>query len=394
MKVAYVDCSSGAAGDMLLGALIDAGAPEQNVRNALDALNLDGWALHIEGVLRRGIAATNVSVTVAQEQSRSYADIVRLLSDAALDERTRQLALAVFEHLAKAEATVHGTVSKDVHFHEVGATDAIVDVVGCSAAITALELDRVVVSPIATGTGTVTSAHGEFPLPAPAVAEILRNSGATIFGRGHNELITPTGAAILATVADDFASLPPIRIEKVGQGAGDADLEWPNVVRILIGQLDKRADEPGGALLLEANIDDMSPELVPHAIDKLLVAGAHDAWVTSIVMKKGRPAFKLSALCSTELEATIVDVFFRETTTLGLRTSPVDRHILEREWIHTRIDGESVRVKIGRSNGVVTTIAPEHDDALQAAANLSLPLKTVYARSAEEAGRMVGKESS
>ena len=390
MSVAYFDCSSGAAGDMLLGALVDAGASEQTVRNALESLHLEDWSLYFESVTRSGLAATKANVLIIQERRRSHRDIVRLLNESGLNKGIKQRSLDTFECLAAAEATVHGTDTDEVHFHEVGASDAIIDIVGCSAAIESLELDRIVVSPIATGTGTVSTEHGELPLPAPAATEILRECGATLFGRGNSELITPTGAAILATAANEFASMPALRVENVGHGAGSTDLEWPNVVRLLVGRIATiEKEEPKNAVLVEANIDDMSPELFPHAIDKLLQASAQDAWVTPIIMKKGRPAFTLSALCSAEHEASIVDVFFKETTTLGLRTSPVSKHVLEREWVHTRVDGKSVRVKVGRSHGLVTTIAPEHEDAMKAAASLGLPLKTVYARSVEEARRTV-----
>ena len=251
------------------------------------------------------------------------------------------------------------------------------------------------VSPIATGTGIVLTEHGEFPLPAPAVTEILSKRGATLFGRGSDELITPTGAAILATAADEFGILPPMTVESIGYGAGDADREWPNVVRVMVGEatLDS-ARESSPELIVEANIDDMSPELLPHAVTRLLAGGAQDAWVTPIVMKKGRPAFTLSALCSVEDEARIVDVFFKETTTLGLRTSKIDKRVLEREWVETRVEGRNVRVKVGRSNGLVTTVAPEHDDALGVATDLGIPLREIYARATEEARRLLSAKDS
>ena len=390
MRTAYIDCSSGAAGDMLLAALVDAGASEDLVRHSLDSLPIEGWNLSFTTVAKQGLAARKAVVAIEHETRYRYEEIVEILNAATLDLAVSKRARDAFECLARAEARVHGTSVEEVHFHEVGSTDALIDIVGCSAALESLQTNHVVVSPIATGSGSVRTEHGVYPLPAPAVVEMLRSVQATTFGRGTTELTTPTGAALLATNADRFDAMPPMTIETVGYGAGDADLEWPNVVRVLVGTSQRANErETSGALIVESNIDDMSPELFPHVIDALLGAGAHDAWVTPIVMKKGRPAFTLSALCSPEQEATVIDVFFRETTTLGLRTSPVAKHILEREWIETRIDGASVRVKVGRSNGEVATIAPEHDDAARAATDLGLPLRVVYERSIEEAKKLL-----
>ena len=395
MRGAYFDCSSGASGDMLLGALVGAGADETHIRAALESLPIDNWMVTFEQVVKAGLAATKARVVIAEDRRRTYGEIVELLQRAALTDGTRSRALATFECLADAESTVHGTTRDETHFHEVGSTDALIDIVGCAAAIESLGLERVTVSTIATGTGTVTTEHGEYPLPAPAAIEILRTRGATLFGRGTKELITPTGAAILATAADEFDTMPKLQMDTVGYGAGDADLDWPNVVRVLIGRESPVQTDTNGALIIEANIDDMSPELFPHAIEQLLAAGAHDAWVTPIVMKKGRPAFTLAALCSQENEAAVIDVFFQETTTLGLRTTPVGKHVLEREWVETSVEGQSVRVKVGRSNGEITTIAPEHDDAARAATDLGIPLRVVYERSIEEARRVLaGSEGS
>ena len=387
MKGADVDCSSGAAGDMLLGALVDAGAPQQTVKRALESLRLEGWSLYFENVTRCSLAATKANVLITQDRRRSYGDIVRLLNESGLDEPTKQRALNTFECLATAEASVHGTGIEDVHLHEVGSTDAIIDIVGCSAALESLKVDRIVVSPIATGTGSVSTEHGEFPLPVPAVVEMLRGREAALFGRGHSELVTPTGAAILVTAASKFASMPPLHIEAVGHGAGDRDLEWPNVVRVLVGLAAGDSPQATHALIVEANIDDMSPELLPHAIDALMGAGAQDAWVTPIVMKKGRPGFLVSALCSPADEHTVVEIFFKETTTLNLRITEVAKKALEREWVSTTVEGLPVRVKVGRKNGAVTTVAPEHDDALEVSRVAGLSLKEVYARATEDAKR-------
>ena len=387
MKLLFVDCSAGAAGDMLLAALVDAGASEELVRASLESLPVDGWGLGFEETRKGGIRALKAVVDAPEATThRTHREIVSILESARLEPRIRARALHVFSVLARAEAKVHGIDRDQVHFHEVGALDAIVDIVGCSAALESLNVDRVVVSPIATGTGTARGAHGELPLPAPAVTEILRDTGATLYARGERELITPTGAALLASAADDFDQLPPMSVEAVGYGAGGADLGFPNVVRVLTGNA-ARTDvpQPSEALLIETNIDDMSPELFPYVIQKLIEEGAQDAWVTPVVMKKGRPAFTLSVLCAPDIEPKMADVLFRETTTLGTRTTPASKRALQRKWMETQVGGCTVRVKLGIVDGVVTTAAPEHDDAVTAAGATGLPLKEVYARAVEQA---------
>ena len=384
MKVAYIECSTGAAGDMLLAALLDAGASEATVRNALESLSLEGWSLSFEETRRSGIRAHRAVVSTSDTTtSRTYTDIVALLDESTLGSATKRRALHAFEILGRAEAAVHGIDIDRVHFHEVGAVDAIVDIVGSCAALDSLAVDRVIVSPVATGTGSISSAHGTLPLPAPAVLEIFSGTKASLFERGKQELITPTGAALLVAVADDFAPLPHMSIDAIGYGAGSAELDFPNVVRVLIGT--SFADEaPTEVVLVETNIDDMSPELLPHVVERLLSQGAQDAWITPIIMKKGRPAFTLSVLCTTELEEEISDVIFRETTTLGTRTTRASKRALKREWVDTEVAGHRVRVKIGRRRDEITTVAPEHDDAVAAAEASGLPLKQIYERAVEQ----------
>ena len=387
MRIAYIDCSAGAAGDMLLAALVDAGASRDGIEQALASLDVEGWKLSFEEVTRHGLRALRANVETSEAAPRQYQDIVALIEGAHLDEQIAALALEAFEVLARAEGRVHGIDPARVHFHEVGALDAIVDIVGCCAALASLHLERVVVSPIATGTGTVSSGHGELPLPAPAVTEILRDTGASVYGRSRQELITPTGAALLVALASDFADMPPLHIEAVGTGAGSADLEFPNVLRVIVGVSAAEPTRPENEVLVETNIDDMSPELFPHVIAKLIEAGAQDAWVTPIVMKKGRPAFTVSVLCARDLEEGVVDILFRETTTLGTRITSVSKRAVAREWVDTKVAGATVRVKVGRYDGAIATLAPEHDDAVAAAAATGLPLKQVYADASQEAKR-------
>lgn len=377
MRVLYLDCSAGAAGDMVLGALLDAGASLDAVRASLNALDLEGWELRDEEVTRGGIRANKVSVVCAPETTeRSYAAIVELLTKAALDARVRELALRTFRVLAEAEAHVHGVDVDTVHFHEVGALDSIVDTVGACAAFCDLAPDRVITSEIAAGRGTVETRHGTMMLPAPAVTEIL--TGAVLVPGGEGELVTPTGAALIAAFTDSFGDMPPMRLLATGYGAGARETARPNVVRVLLG--DAAADEAQTetVVVAETNIDDMSPELVPYVIESLLAAGALDAWTTPIVMKKGRPAITLYAMFEADNRDRILDVIYHETSTLGVRIRHSARDTLPREWVEVTVEGHPVNVKVGRRAGEVITIAPEYEDAVTVARTTGLPLKKVY----------------
>lgn len=379
MTVLYFDCFAGAAGDMIVGALLDAGAPVEVVMDALESLHLDGWELDVSTSTDSGLRATRVTVReTAAPAPRSYAHVIELLQDAALPDRVRARTLDTFERLAQAEARVHDTDVEDVHFHEVGSVDAIVDVVAASAALEFFAPERVVVSPIPTGRGFVESAHGTLPLPAPAVLELLQ--GAVLLERGHWETVTPTGAAILVAAATEYGDMPPLRIRSSGYGAGSRTHEIPNVLRVIVGEEVAAEDTSReGDLVLETNVDDMSPELVPYVIESLLAAGAHDAWVTPVIMKKGRPGFVIAALTPAIHKYHLLEILYRETTTLGVRFYPVDRAVLERRWIEVDVEGHTVRVKLGIKSGDVVTTSPEHDDAQRVAKATGLPLKEVYA---------------
>jgi pyridinium-3,5-bisthiocarboxylic acid mononucleotide nickel chelatase len=384
MTVVFFDCFSGAAGDMLLGALLDAGAPESKVRDSLDRLRLPGWRLDVYETTRAGLRALRADVTLTESGThRSYRDVQAILEASTLRGAVRDRALAVFAQLARAEAAVHGTAMEDVVFHEVGATDALVDVVGVCSALEHFQPETMVAGPIATGTGAVSTDHGELPLPAPAVTELLK--GVPVVGSGRRELVTPTGAALLATVCDSFGQLPPMTLDAVGYGAGERDTEAANIVRVLVGSQQPREGER--ATLMETNIDDLNPELLPYVVEQLLEAGAHDVWATPIIMKKGRQATTLSVLCELAGRDKLLNIIFRETTTLGVRVTAVTKHALEREWIDLEVDGYTVRVKIGRRDGAVVTIAPEYEDARAAASATGRPLKEIYAQATATARR-------
>ena len=383
MRILYLDCSAGIAGDMLLGALVDAGASTEYIRDQLERIDMHGWDLTFEEIERGGLRSLKAKVNVDEELGRTNEQVKNLVESAGLDAPVAGGALEIFALMAEAEARVHGTDIADTHFHEVGTTDALVDVVGCIAALESLDIDRVVASRVAVGSGRAKSAHGLLPIPAPATIDILARANAPILSGGDGELATPTGAALVATLADDFKGLPEMTPLAIGSGAGSRERDVPNIVRAIVGHEEGDPDEQ--RVVVEANIDDMVPELFPHVIERLLEEGADDAWVTPIVMKKGRPAFTLSALVTSAGEPAIARVFFTETTTLGLRTRPVDKRSLARDWVLVQVEGSPVQVKIGHFEGKVTSVAPEYDDAVAAARSSGIPLKDVYRIAVEAA---------
>lgn len=360
---------------MILGALIDVGVPLDVIRANLDRLPLDGWTLEGTPVEKGTLRATQVVITVDDDNaSRNYAEIVTLLRNSALEENVRRRSLETFEILAQAEAKVHDRPVDRVHFHEVGGTDALIDIVGACAALEHLAPTRTVTGPIATGSGFVSSDHGQLPLPAPAVTEILK--GAVLHGRGEGELVTPTGAAILAAASQGFGPLPFARLRSTGYGAGQRDLDPPNVLRVLVA--DENVQENDSTVVLETNLDDMSPELLPHLLDTLIGAGAQDAWLTPILMKKGRPGFLLSVLTTTYESVRLLEIIYRESSTFGVRKIDIGKDVLRRQWVTVDVAGQKVSVKIGLRGSKVTTVAPEYEDARRAAAVTGIPLKTVF----------------
>ncbi|WP_110180934.1 nickel pincer cofactor biosynthesis protein LarC [Nocardioides solisilvae] len=399
---AWVDASlSGASGDMLLGALVGAGVPVEVLAGAVTAASPEPVALRTETVRRGELAATRCHVEVADSvHHRTWRDVRSLLGEAALPGPVRELALRVFERLAVAEATVHGVDPADVAFHEVGALDAIADVVGVSAGFAWLReqrgVTRVVVSRVAVGSGTVRSAHGVLPVPPPAVAELLRGvpSWAGPETAPAAELCTPTGAALLTTLADVWGPQPPMTTDAIGVGAGGRDHGGPgghgghsNVVRLLLGAPEEEA-ATGGArvdrppLLVETNVDDMDPRLWPRVIAALLAEGASDAWLTPILMKKGRPAHTLSVLVAADRAARVRAAIFRHTTTIGVREVPLGKHALEREMVSVEVDGQRIAVKLARHDGVLVNAQPEFDDVVRAAEALGRPVSEVLADAA------------
>lgn len=384
--LAWFHCFSGIAGDMALGSLVDAGADVEEVRAILDRLPLSGWSLEVTPVMRGGIAATKVDV-VADDTAvvRTYAHITGLIDEARLPERVRRRAQATFAALAEVEGRLHRRPAAQVHFHEVGGVDAIVDVVGTCAALEVLGVDEVRASPVATGTGMTRSAHGMLPIPAPAVVELLR--GAPTYGRElAAELTTPTGAALLAATVAGWGPLPAMRVAAAGFGAGTRDFEGlPNLVQVVLGRGEPESaarPAPGQpAVHLEVNVDDATGETLAHAVTALLDAGAHDAWVTPIVMKKGRPAHTVSALADVALADQVAAVLAAETGSLGVRGQTLERWPAARIESEVDVEGVPVRVKVGAGR-----VKVEHEDASRAARRTGLPLREVVSR-AEEAWR-------
>ena len=389
MRLLYFDCIAGISGDMALGALIDAGADLEPIRKGLEGLPVESFELDVEQVESGGIRATKVNVRTSTDGLiRTYASIRSLLDMAEMPLDAKAMAQRIFRRLAEAEAMVHRRDLDQVTFHEVGAVDSIVDIVGTSLALASLKVDRVFASAVPTGMGMVKTEHGLLPIPAPAVMELLR--GAPIYSRNVSvELVTPTGAAILAALVEGFGEIPHMRIEHVGYGAGSARLDFPNVVRVVVGEADPSATAAadtvsGSELVLETNVDDLNPELYAYVLERLFAAGAQDAWLTPIVMKKGRPAVTISVLASPSREEAIRQVLFRETGTLGIRSSVVDKQALEREWVEVATRHGLVRVKIGRLEGNTVTVAPEFEDCVTVAREAGVPAREVY----EEATRL------
>jgi uncharacterized protein (TIGR00299 family) protein len=371
-RVLYIDCIGGVAGDMLLGALIDAGAEVD-----LSGLGVEGLRLELGTAEKHGIVATTVTVTGAPSQPHRHWSSIRAQLDAAeLPERARARAQAAFERLAVAEGRIHGIPPEQVHFHEVGAVDAIGEVVGVALALESLGVDEVSCSPLPVGRGFVKAAHGRLPLPAPATLTLLE--GAPIVGVDlESELVTPTGAALVASLATSFGAIPAMTVAGSGYGAGTRDFEErPNVVRAILGTQAANS----AVSLIEANLDDLLPELAPDAAQAAFDAGALDVWTTPIQMKRGRPAFTLSALARPADERAVAAAILRETSTLGVRIAHLDRIELERESFTVDVDGHPVRVKVGRLDGQIVNLAPEHADCERAAKLAGEPVKVVWAR--------------
>jgi hypothetical protein len=383
MKIAYFDCFSGISGDMTLGALVGAGVELAALEAELRRLNLPNWKISAEKVKRGAIFATQVKVEAAEtHHHRGLTEILRLIAQANLAPRVADRATRIFRRLGEAEAKVHQVDVEKVHFHEVGAVDAIIDVVGAAIGFELLGIDEFACSSLDVGAGNVKTAHGILPVPAPATAELLRGSPAYSSGIAK-ELVTPTGAAIATTLATRFGEMPPINLQSIGYGAGSADLaERPNVLRLLVGdavgmEKGERWDVP--VAVIEANLDDMNPQIYGYFVEQALAAGALDVYSTPVQMKKNRPGILVTLMCESASVNKLIDLIFRETTTIGVRTHEVRRRTLEREIVPVATPLGEVRMKVSRMNGTMLNATPEYEDCRQIAAQKGVPLKQVIA---------------
>jgi uncharacterized protein (TIGR00299 family) protein len=381
MKIAYLDCLSGISGDMTLGALVDAGVPLESLNEAVASLGLPGCRLVAQEVKKHGFRATQVTVEYQHEHvHRHLHHITAMIASSRLTDRQKQTANRIFTKLAEAEAKVHGTTIEKVHFHEVGAADSIADIVGAAVGWDLLGVDRIAASPVPTGSGRVKIAHGDVSVPAPATAELLQ--GIPLAESAVQcELTTPTGAAILATLAESFGPLPAMTIQCIGYGAGQKELaEQPNVLRLLLGETADAASEveTDQVCALETNLDDSSGELIGYAITRLWDAGALDVYTTAIQMKKNRPGVILTVLCRPEDVERMEAILFRETTTLGVRRWKMDRHVLRREARSVETPWGPVEGKIGWLAPDAARFAPEFESCRRIAAEHDVPLREVY----------------
>jgi uncharacterized protein (TIGR00299 family) protein len=383
MKVAYAECFSGISGDMFLAALLDAGLPLETLREGIEGLGLpERVELRLTETHKGALRAADLEVVVPDSREhRGLADVLAIVSAGRSSDQVKATATRVFTLLAEAEARVHGEPVEEVQFHEVGALDSIVDVVGAAIGLEALGIERLYASPLPYGAGTVESRHGPLPLPAPATLELLRQAHAPVTPTtAQVELVTPTGAAILASMA--VFERPDLTIESVGVGAGKRDLPWPNLMRLIVGEVP--ADGATEMVQLETNIDDMNPQLYGYVMDKLFAAGARDVFLTPIQMKKNRPGTMLGVIACRRDEVALAELILRETTTLGLRVQPIARYEAQRELRPVETVYGTLTVKLKILDGKVVQSIPEYDDCVRLANERGVSLAEVY-RAAYEA---------
>jgi pyridinium-3,5-bisthiocarboxylic acid mononucleotide nickel chelatase len=379
MKIAYFDLIAGASGDMILGALLDAGLPEDVLRQRLAALKIADFEIQIRRVEKNGFSATKVDVLIADDAPRRHiGDIETIIRNSDLTEAIQDQAIAIFRNIGQVEADIHGTTLDQVHLHELSGLDTIVDVVGALVGLQALGVEKFYASPVPLGLGLAQGAHGTFPIPAPATLGLLE--GVPVIGLDlDKELVTPTGAALLTHLVTDFGSIPAMKIEAVGYGAGGRDLPIPNVLRLLLGEQKDFADSQVESLLmLETNIDDMNPEIYEYVMQRLFDAGALDVFMAPIQMKKNRPGTTLSVLCREQDAPHLQNILFSETTTLGIRLLNVVRSSLRRSAQTVNTQFGQVRMKIAHLPDGQTKAAPEYEDCRRLALEHNLPIKVIY----------------
>jgi pyridinium-3,5-bisthiocarboxylic acid mononucleotide nickel chelatase len=380
MKILFYDCFSGISGDMNLGAMIDLGIEKTFLISELNKLNLEGWMLEVARDQRHGISGTKVTVkqTRHEHAHRHFADIKEIIDKSDLDENTRHLSKEIFMKVASAEATVHDIPIEEVHFHEVGAIDSIIDIVGAAICFNSLKVDEVHVSVVELGGGMVKCDHGLLPVPAPATAEIIKGIP-TGRDRVDFEATTPTGAAIIATLGKVFDSTLPFKITKTAYGIGQKDHpDVPNLLRVFLGETYDTTQKGHEALLIECNIDDMNPEFYDHISEQLFTSGASDVFLTNVIMKKGRPGIVLNIITEKEHTDSIKEILFKESTTLGIRSFPFIKDTLTREFESIDTIWGKVNIKRSFYKGKEVSCKPEYEDCKKIAARLGIPIKEVY----------------
>ena len=384
MRIAYFDCFAGASGDMILGALVDAGLEPDALKAQLAGLHLTHYDIQAQAVNKKGIGGSQVLVAVDQDHhhhhQRHLSDIREIIEKSDLTPSVQQKSIQIFTRLAQAEAKVHRTNIENIHFHEVGAVDAIIDVVGAVSGLLLLKIEAVFCSPLHVGTGTVECAHGTLPVPAPATAELIK--GLPVYSTGvAGELLTPTGAAILTTLATDFGPMPAMKIGTIGYGAGTAEPSIPNLLRVVIGEAAQEVAEYDmeQAAVIETNIDDMTPQIYDHLIQRLLQLGVLDVFLTRVQMKKNRPGTLVTVICPPDMVGEVSDMLMRETTTIGLRWRIDNRIKAQRVIKEIRTTYGTVSIKVARVGDKIINIAPEYEDCKRLAIERNVPLKDVMA---------------
>jgi len=392
MRAAYFDCFSGISGDMVLGALVDLGLPVEKLKSELHKLNLFDYQIETKKIAKQSILSTQIKVNVKEgKKERRLEDILSILEKSKLEEKVRELSKAIFTRLATAEAKIHGKDVQKIHFHELGGLDTIIDVVGAVAGMKYLGVEKVYSSPLPVGRGFVKCAHGILPVPAPATLELLKE--VPVYGSDiEAELVTPTGAAIISSLVENFGEMPPMKIDNIGYGAGQRDLPIPNLLRVSIGVI-KNAYQEDVVSLIQTNIDDMNPELYEHIVDRLFREGALDVFLTPIQMKRTRPATMLSVIAGQEKMEKMLEIIFDETTTLGIRISKIKRRKLNRENRKVSTKYGKIEVKIGKHDGVVKNISPSYEECRKIATHLKIPLKKVYQEAKQAAFDLLGKRT-
>lgn len=389
MKIAYFDCFSGISGDMILGALIDAGLDIQDIESELAKLKISGYNLKTQRVVKKGISGTKFIVEIIEQNiERKLKDIVEIVDQSDLSEDIKDLSKKIFKELATVEAKIHNKNIEEIHFHEIGGLDSIIDIIGSVIGIKKLGIEAIYSSKIHIGTGFVECQHGLIPVPAPATLELLKET--SIFSTGIDaELTTPTGAAILKTLSSSFGGMPEMKVKKIGYGAGSRELEIPNLLRVYVGETSEREYEKDEVILIETNIDNMNPEFFGYISEMLLTQGVLDVFMTPIFMKKNRPATMLSVLTTSDKLDKILSTIFTETTTLGVRIHRLERRKLTREIIKVKTRFGEIKVKVGKVGEMIKNIAPEYEGCKKIAVKQKIPLRDVYEEAKDSARKML-----